>query len=225
MNSEKLLTRSLVAALTTNKRPARRTHVMREVDCYLGVADVVAIQWSHAFWKGLAPKRIVPLTSPGPAHVYALIGQRRAVSLDELVLHLGLTRRTILNHLLSLRRAKLVRPVKDGTYRIGAAFPHRALRITAYEAKIEKWQRALYQAARYWSFANRVYVVLPLSRANRLLAKKRVFRSVGVGLIGVSKDGILRELVKSAYQAPRSSIIRLRVAAKGVLSLTRGAKR
>ncbi len=197
---------------------------MREVNCYLGIADVVTIQWTRAFWKDLGPTALAPLSRPGPALVYTTVARLGNASVDDLTTRLGLAPGTIARHLSALRRAKLVNRRKDGIYRIAVAFPHRSLRITAYEAKIEKWQRAVYQASRYWSFANRVYVVLPLSRARDLLVKRRFFRSTGVGLIGVNADGTMRELLSSATLAPRSSSIRLRVAALGVLAVQRAAR-
>ena len=198
---------------------------MREVDCYLGVADVVTMQWSRAFWKNLTPRKIAPLSRPGTALVYATIERLGKVSPEGLVATLGLARTTVSRHLTSLRRAKLVSHDQAGTYRIAVPFPHRSLRITAYEAKVEKWQRALYQAARYWSFANQVYVVLPLSRARKLLPSKKVFRSSGVGLMGINGGGVLKKLIASASITPRSSTIRLRVAARSVLAAQRAAKR
>jgi len=225
VKSEKFLTRSLVAALKGSRRLTKRSRVMKEVDCYLGVADVVTMQWSRAFWRNLTPRTIAPLSRPGTALVYALIERLGKVSAEVLVARLGLATTTVSRHLASLRRAKLVSHRKDGTYRIAVPFPHRSLGITAYEAKIEKWQRALYQAARYWSFANQVYVVLPLSRARKLLTNKKFCRSTGMGLMGINGAGALKKLIPSASFTPRSSTIRLRVAARGVLAAQRAARK
>ncbi len=225
MKSEKFLTRSLVTALKNSRGLTKRSRVMKEVDCYLGVADVVTMQWSRAFWKDLPRRTVAPLSRPGTALVYASIARLGKVTTEELVAELGLAKRTVSRHLTSLLRAKLLTHRKDGAYAIAVPFPHRSLRITAYEAKIEKWQRALYQAARYWSFANQVYVVLPLSRAQRLLAGRKAFRAAGVGLIGINGAGRLRRLIPSASFAPRSSTIRLRVAARGVLAAQRAARK
>jgi len=225
LKKEKLLTRSLVTALGAGRAPNARSRVLREVDCYLGVADVVTVQWRRAFWKDLAPRNVVPLARPGTALVYTTVVQLGKATMDDLATRLGLALRTVSRHLTALEKAKLVRHRRDGAYRVVTPFPHQSLRLTAYEAKIEKWQRAIYQASRYWSFANRVYVVLPLLRARALMTKRHSFKSMGVGLIGVKKDGTISELLPSAKLRPRSSAIRTRVAALGVLAAQRSPRK
>lgn len=71
--------------------------------------------------------------------------------------------------------------------------------LCAFEAKLTQWRVALHQASRATSFANRSYVVLPASVANRALAFSSEFDQRRVGLCAMRADGTLEIL----HAAPR----------------------
>lgn len=62
--------------------------------------------------------------------------------------------------------------------------------VIAFEAKLNNWRKALHQAWRNTSFANRVYVVLPRDRASVISYHRAEFEEWGVGLCLVTSDGI-----------------------------------
>lgn len=62
--------------------------------------------------------------------------------------------------------------------------------IVAFEAKLSNWRKALHQAWRNTSFANRVYVVLPRERVGPALGHRDEFDNLGVGLCVVDAKGI-----------------------------------
>lgn len=62
--------------------------------------------------------------------------------------------------------------------------------ITAIEAKLKNWQKALQQANRNKLFANRVYVAVPEKYSSAPLANISSFRKHSVGLIVLSNDNI-----------------------------------
>lgn len=62
--------------------------------------------------------------------------------------------------------------------------------IVAFEAKLSNWRKALHQAWRNTSFANRVYVVLPREGIGPALRHRDEFNMLGVGLCAVDATGI-----------------------------------
>jgi len=54
--------------------------------------------------------------------------------------------------------------------------------LYAFEAKLSDWRRALQQAYRYSYFSDKAIVVLPRSRAGRVLDFLSLFRAIGIGL-------------------------------------------
>jgi hypothetical protein len=65
-----------------------------------------------------------------------------------------------------------------------------AHQVLAFEAKLKDWRKALHQAWRNTSFANRVYVVLPRESARAALCRRSEFAALGVGLCLVDDEGI-----------------------------------
>lgn len=223
--SEKVLIRSLLRALSPGKRESTKSALMQEVDCYLGVADIVVVRRSRVFWSHVTRSQLRCLTLPGPGSIYGLLLESVAWSPAQLARRAGLTEGTVKRHLVRLSKVGLAVQGAKGGFVATVRFPHESLQITAYEAKIENWRRALYQALRYWSFANQVYIVLPVARARRIASSEEILGRTGVGLIGLDGSGKTHLLLKSAVKKPRSSAIRLRVAARGVLALQRSMGR
>lgn len=62
--------------------------------------------------------------------------------------------------------------------------------IVAFEAKLSNWRKALHQAWRNTSFANRVYVVMPRESVGAALQHRDEFDTLGVGLCAVDAAGI-----------------------------------
>lgn len=60
----------------------------------------------------------------------------------------------------------------------------------AIEAKLENWQRGLYQAYRYKSFANQSYLALHTKHIHNAIGNLELFKRRNVGLIEVKKDSI-----------------------------------
>lgn len=96
------------------------------------------------------------------------------------------------------------------TARLGQEFDHRNGRtdvvsmshdgdVFAFEAKLTQWRVALHQAYRNTAFANRSYVVLPASVAERAGSFPHEFERRKVGLCAVQADGSLRVV----HSAPR----------------------
>lgn len=125
--------------------------------------------------------------------------------------HLGTTR---IDHLEqrcglgtgSLRNGQLEKLIECGLVKRGQGGRVQLLRdwssgieIVAIEGKLSRWRKALWQATTYLNFADKSYVALPHNRANLVPKIAGEFRRAGVGLLLVSKRGLLK-----AIEAPRT---------------------
>ena len=73
--------------------------------------------------------------------------------------------------------------------------------VVAFEAKLDRWKVALWQAYRNTCFAHRSYVVLPAQRAQLAQQNRAEFERLGVGLCSVEHDRVV-VLVESNEFAP-----------------------
>lgn len=62
--------------------------------------------------------------------------------------------------------------------------------VVAFEAKLTNWRKAMDQAWRNTSFANKVFVVLPRECARPALAHRAEFEASGVGLCLMDENGV-----------------------------------
>lgn len=73
--------------------------------------------------------------------------------------------------------------------------------LIAFEAKLTNWRKALHQAWRNSSYANRVYVVLPRARSTSALIHREDFEYLGVGLCLVEGSGV-KVAIESHHKKP-----------------------
>lgn len=73
--------------------------------------------------------------------------------------------------------------------------------VVAFEAKVDRWKTALWQAYRNTCFAHRTYVVLPAERAKHAQQHRAEFERLGVGLCAVGAEAVI-VLIESETFAP-----------------------
>lgn len=79
-------------------------------------------------------------------------------------------------------------------------------KICAVEAKISDWRRALFQAFRYYDFANESWVLMDSARVNRAIQNIEQFRRLNVGLLSITSEGELATHYSPAYMPHRSDL-------------------
>jgi hypothetical protein len=84
------------------------------------------------------------------------------------------------------------------------------LRVFAFELKLRNWRRALAQAYRYRSFANRSYVVIDSEFVQPAVARIALFQSANVGLMSFDVSGAIEVHFEPAYDRPYSPRLALR---------------
>lgn len=76
---------------------------------------------------------------------------------------------------------------------------HRRKTLVAFEAKLDNWKRAFYQAYRSTAYANKSYIIVPAYVASRALRDRDEFELRGVGLC--SFDGkVVQVLIEASEQ-------------------------
>ena len=158
----------------------RFTKVFREVDCQRGRPDFVGVK--------LAKKR--PLLNSGGiggfavASILATLKPRSPRRLDYLISQTGFGRDVVALALRSLIAEGLIQQREDHTYTLTSACALFEADVTAFELKLNKPRRAVFQAQQYCLFAHRVYIVVPPSELNSFAAYFPAMKRWGIGLVG-----------------------------------------
>lgn len=158
----------------------RFTKVFREVDCQRGRPDFVGITF--------AKKRPL-LNSQGiggfaVAAVLSLLKPRSPRRLEYMVSRTGFGRDVIALALRSLLAEGLIQQGEDNTYTLASACSVFDADVTAFELKLSKPRRAVFQAQQYCLFAHRVFIVVPPKELDSFIAYMPAMKRWGIGLAG-----------------------------------------
>jgi hypothetical protein len=202
---EKRLVSNLIAAIRRLPGARKNVEVVSELDCFQGVADVVAGTYNGYRLFPNSPNPRLGSLSFSTAKVLAALSGKRTSSVSKIVLATGLSSSTVRKELALLNRLRLIENTRDG--RISIIHPIRPpfKQIEAFEVKVKDWRGGIYQARNYKSFANKVSVVLPLRRATRLRKRLHDFRKMRVGLLAIAPSGDLKWFLKPRHRKPISS--------------------
>jgi len=140
---------------------------------------------------------------PTCSRILALLKPRAIRSEEFLLARTGVNRETLRRCIRQTEDAGLAFDLGNRRFVLGARFLIPEVEICAFEFKLRKWRRALYQAVRYRTFSHRVYVVLPpesLPQSDYL----DVFRRFNVGLLSHDRYGHSTVIVRSQKQSPTS---------------------
>jgi len=202
---ERRLVRDLWLALGKDSSAKDRRLITSELDCFQGVADLVSAtrNGQRLVPMGMSPRALGP-SSFSIAKVLSALSQRKVAGIRTIAQTTGLTPQTVRRQLSILRELRIIKLKPNGTvnvlHQIGCPFKE----IDAYEVKVRDWKSGLRQALNYRCFANRVFLAMPLNRANSLREHLGIFRRFNVGLVGIDKNGALVWLRKGRRQRPIS---------------------
>jgi hypothetical protein len=199
---EKLLVTKLIEAI--EKRPEKRkTIIASELDCFQGIADVVAGTYNgYCLFPNVTSKKLSLLSFSTSRILFALSG-RKKTDIAQIVRATGLPVSTIRAELSLLQKLQMLR-VKDDRVAIRHTIRPPFNEIEAYEVKVKDWKSGIYQARNYKSFAHKVSVALPMARATLLKKRLHEFRRMRVGLVGVGPYGDLKWILRPRRQRPIS---------------------
>jgi hypothetical protein len=203
--AEKRLVQSLLHGLKNEKKLGARVIFSSEVDCFQGVADLVyAIPNGHSFISTRNNPKHARF-SLSTAKVVAALSGRKSTTRQKLANETGLTPNTISKQLPLLRKMGIIANHSNGRVPIKRLVKHPFKATTAFEVKVKDWTSGIYQARNYRSFADEVFLALPLPTAKRLSRRERLFKRLRVGLVGIGKHGELVWFIKSPRRKPISA--------------------
>ncbi len=168
----------LLATRKTLSGVGRFSRVFREVDCQRGRADFVAL--AHGTTRFLTGKNINVKFAGSLLLSFLHEGAPR--SLGYLCQHSGLTERTVESAASELAKRKYVLQTESGSYVLNPKRPLRQAQIWAFELKLDKPKRAVFQAQQYRSFAQGVLIVVPPEQLALYDKFRMVMRRWGIGL-------------------------------------------
>ncbi len=144
------------------------------------------------------------LRSPAKARLLAVLRHGAPRSRTYLERVTGLSNRFLGEQIRQLDEAGLIKVNRNSSVSLSSPLPWYMVDIISYEGKLSNWRRALHQAVGYRSFSSSVRVVMPISAAQRAKRLETVFRSNGIGLIGIDEDGGQHVEIRSRKRRPAS---------------------
>jgi hypothetical protein len=155
--------------------------VLREFETLAGIPDVVGVEN-----RGDRPSVLVEIQGSvglvnGHAKVMACLSRSRPHTVTYLSSRTRLGSSYVNRLVADLRRVGLAEVTSRGSVQLGATYTLPLVSFTAMEFKLANWRRALAQAVRHQSFADKTVVVMPASKEAVLRNAAEAFRSFGVG--------------------------------------------
>jgi len=201
---EARLIEQFLASASAYKAKERAELILREVDCRQGRADVVRVRLGHVPSREVSEAWARVLSLPSAGAVLANLPSAPRTT-KHLIARTGLSARVVQQRLDELQALDLVESPRSGTYRRTERVSLlEAAEVSSFEAKMNGWQRALYQAAQYRGFSHRASVVMPAPRARAAIASLESFRRLGIGLVLVDSDVRSREVLRPRHARPFS---------------------
>lgn len=163
---------------------------LEEFSAGTGISDLTVFTLDKRLLQKQKNSSRKPLTARNQIRVLTAILENDGVTLENLVIKTKLTRPTLLKVLDGLKDARIVSE-QDG--RLMADYSLKAAsteNIVAIEAKVKDWKSGIRQAMRYKEYADFSYLAIYESHISSCLKNISVFEKLGIGLIGVSDEGV-----------------------------------
>lgn len=181
--------------------PSRSLVSCTEVNVGNGIADIVIAELSEV-WHQYRTLALIP-----PRWVFALISMpyRVLFTTAQFAVKTGVTESTAREMLRIYVSAGFCKETQNAWLKVKSPRPI-FRNIDAVEVKLRAWQRALFQARRYQSFANRSWVVLDSGVACPPESGIGEFQKFNVGLALLQPNGCLTSLVVPRKRQPTSPL-------------------
>jgi len=205
--SENAFVESFVTSVSPNvwSRSAKgRVREVFESECSDGRADWVWSRTTGRWPPHWEQETAEVLQKPVCSRILTYLKRSSPRTKQFLRQRLGVAAATFDRAVRELVDVNLVRMTPNELILLTSRFHIPDIEICAFEFKLEDWQRAFFQASRYRSFANRVFVVLPESIIRRTEKKWPAFRQQNIGILSYCPDEGARRVLPSRKSPPRS---------------------
>jgi predicted transcriptional regulator len=165
---------------------------LEEFSCGTGISDLTIFTIDNKILSEQSKSREKqPITSKNQIHVFLALLTNKYVSVSEIMEKVNInnkhTVQTILARLvknkLVINKGKKYKAVKNTIF-------NSSENIIAIEAKVRNWKSGIRQAMRYKEYADYSYLAIYEKHISACLKNIKIFKKLGIGLIGVSDDGV-----------------------------------
>lgn len=159
--------------------------IINEMDTRHGNIDVVKI---NSYELPFNNSQIEILSKLSNSKIFTYLNNNRFLLLNSIIKNVGLSKSTIKSSLNELLREELIIE-NQNRYRRKKAFNFPKAKVWGFEAKLNNFQKAYYQAIKNLKYVDYSYMVFPLNTAIKI--EKKYFKDIkknNIGLIGVSEN-------------------------------------
>lgn len=159
-------------------------NILREIPCKQGIADFICYKNTLFLKQNYA--QIVSLTnSLGKTFipVISTLLNNEAQDIQGLSRLTGYDEKRLIKILKVLNKSKIVKTNKCGLNSLYTKWQKFDIELWAFELKLKNWKRAIYQAAQYQSFTDKVFTVFPINKKELILKNLESFQKLGIGCI------------------------------------------
>lgn len=178
--------------------------LVRESVCSEGRADLVWGRFEGSRSLGELRRHAGLLQNLTSSRILAVLQRGSGQPEEDLLRKVGVSRPVLRKWLQALSEAGLVEKDSGDLYSLADHRRMPKVEICSFELKLKNWQRALYQATRYRSFSQRVFVVMPPCSAELACRHKHLFQKANVGLVSHDISGQSRMLVRPKTRRPHA---------------------
>lgn len=155
--------------------------VLREFETLAGIPDVVFVEAAKAESDLRIELEASRTLTNGHANVITCLNRSCPHHIQYIAARTGLGTAYVQRIVSDLRQLGVVELTNRGSVLLTRDYALPRLRFVAIEFKLSDWRRAMSQAIRHQSFADKTLVVMPANRARSLREAASAFRAYGVG--------------------------------------------
>jgi len=160
-------------------------NIVAEFNARFGNVDIVEVLISDSNLLNMHQAQTLSIYQN--AKVLAFLHKKAVRTFDYLKRCTDYTEKSLSETISKLIKAKIISEVAEKRYLISSEFQFPMLQFISYEAKLQKWKKAVLQANINKKFSSYSYVVVPIELARKLhLNELNYFQTYNIGLIGVS---------------------------------------
>lgn len=196
--TELSLQRKFIELKEKNKKD--NESLLSEFNARFGNVDIVEVVISDDNLLNIDQANV--LSNYQHARVLAYLHRKAARTYSYLKKSTDYTEKSLSDTISKLIRAKIIEEISEKKYVIAAEFQFPHLQFISYEAKLQKWKKAVLQATINKKFSSYSYIVLPYDLAIRLHRQElNCFETFNIGLIGVTDEEFFY-----FYNPPKKSV-------------------
>lgn len=182
-------------------------YFIKELETMHGRPDVVVIgsdkhEFNSPVWKAASTS---PSTIIFSKVLIVMKASRRSLSIEEITESTGASYSSCRLTVKALIDEGLARVLKNGKLKLTPEAHIPNTKIVSIEFKLSDWRKALRQAARHRSFADKAYVVMPLNKRTVLKSNIEMFANFGISVVVYDEVSEEYEILHNSHGSQKLS--------------------